>query len=60
VVASGREREEPRFGVMKVSIIFFVVVLLAIVGGLVFLSTWEIPPPAEQVEKVIPNEKLSR
>jgi Flp pilus assembly protein CpaB len=45
---------------MKVSIIIFVVVILTVVAGLVFLSTWNIPAPADQVEKVIPNEKLSR
>lgn len=45
---------------MKSAIIVLIVVLVVLVGGFAFLSTWDIPPPAKQVEKVIPNEKLSR
>jgi hypothetical protein len=45
---------------MKSSIIVLVVVLVVLVGGFAFLSAWDIPSPAKQVEKVISNEKLSR
>lgn len=45
---------------MKLAITIFVVVLVSLVSGGVFLSTWDIPAPAKQVEKVVPNEKLSR
>jgi hypothetical protein len=45
---------------MKIAIIVFVVVLAVLAGGFAFLSTWDIPAPAKQVEKVISNEKLSR
>ena len=45
---------------MKIAIIVFVVVWAVLVSGFAFLSTWDIPPPTKQVEKVIPNEKLSR
>ena len=45
---------------MKIAVTLFVVVLVALVGGFAFLSSWDIPPPTEQVEKVIPHEKLSR
>jgi hypothetical protein len=45
---------------MKSAIIVLAVILVVLVGGFGFLSTWDIPPPAKQVEKVIPNEKLSR
>ena len=43
---------------MKAHTIILLIVLVALTGGLAFLSTWNIPPPAEQVERVIPNEKL--
>jgi hypothetical protein len=45
---------------MKIAVILLVIVLVALVGGFAFLSSWDIPPPAEQVEKVILHEKLSR
>ena len=45
---------------MKSALIVLVVVLVVLVGGFAFLSTWDIPAPAKQIEKVIPNEKLSR
>lgn len=56
-----RRRERGRGnGVMKSSIIVLVVVVAVLVGGFAFLSAWNIPSPAKQVEKVISNEKLSR
>jgi hypothetical protein len=45
---------------MKSAVIVFVIVLAILVGGFAFLSTWDIPAPAKQIEKVISNEKLSR
>jgi hypothetical protein len=42
---------------MKVLIIFLVLVLA---GGTVFLLSWDMPPPSEKVEKVIPNERILR
>ena len=35
-----------------------IAVLLGMVGGVVFLMTWDIPPPSSTIEKVIPNERL--
>lgn len=38
-------------------------ILLAVVvvlGGLIFVVTWDIPPPTRQVETVIPDERLPR
>jgi len=43
--------------VLKIVLALFVVVL---VGGAVFLATWEIPTPNEQVEKVIPDDRFKR
>lgn len=37
-----------------------VVVLLIIGGGVVFLATWDMPPPSKKVEKVLPNDKILR
>jgi len=36
-----------------------ILLLLAIIGGGVFLMTWDIPPPSSTVEKVIPDERLA-
>ncbi len=41
------------------SLVFFVVVAL-IVGGAVFLATWDMPSPASRVEKVIPDGRFPR
>lgn len=35
------------------------VVVLIIAAGVVFLATWDIPPPTAPVEKTIPDDKLS-
>ena len=45
---------------MKAAVIVLVIVLAVITGVFAFLSTCDIPPPSKPVEKVIPNEKLSR
>jgi len=34
--------------------------LVLILGGVLFLATWEIPPPTVEVETVIPDEQLPR
>ena len=40
---------------------FIAVAVLALLGaGAAFLATWEIPPPSEKVEKVIPDDRFSR
>jgi hypothetical protein len=45
---------------MKFTAMIAVVAVVALVGGLVFLSMWDIPPPSKQVEKVIPNDRFQR
>ncbi|MHA1570191.1 MAG: hypothetical protein ACTSWM_00110 [Alphaproteobacteria bacterium] len=37
-----------------------ILVLLAVVGGGVFLMTWDIPPPSGTVEKVLPDDRFPR
>lgn len=33
-------------------------VALIVLGGVVFLATWDMPPPTATTEKVIPNERF--
>ncbi|MGF1625943.1 MAG: hypothetical protein ACFCVH_13755 [Alphaproteobacteria bacterium] len=35
-----------------------ILILLVVVGGGVFLSQWDIPPPEGAIEKIIPNERF--
>lgn len=34
--------------------------IVLVLGGVVFLATWDIPPPTARVETVIPDERLPR
>jgi len=34
--------------------------IVLVLGGVVFLATWDIPPPTATVETVIPDERLPR
>jgi len=36
----------------------FILLAIAIAGGVVFLATWDIPPPVREVEKVLPNGRF--
>jgi len=40
--------------------VLVILVLAVIVGGGVFLATWDMPPPSAKVEKVIPNERFAK
>jgi hypothetical protein len=44
----------------KLSHLIIAVVVFVLVGGIVFLTTWEIPAPSAVVEKVIPNDRFPR
>ena len=37
-----------------------VLFLVLVLGGTVFLVTWEIPPPTSRVERVLPDDKFPR
>lgn len=39
--------------------VLVVLVLAVIIGGGVFLATWDMPPPSSQVEKIIPNDRFA-
>jgi hypothetical protein len=36
--------------------LFMVLLLVLVLGGTVFLVTWEIPPPTSRVERILPDE----
>ena len=40
--------------------ILLVTLLVVLLGGMVFVATWEIPPPTKRVERVIPNDQFPR
>ncbi len=44
----------------KLSYLMIATVLLILVGGVVFLATWEMPAPSGVVEKVIPDDRFPR
>jgi hypothetical protein len=37
-----------------------VLLLVLVLGGAVFLFTWDIPPPTARVERVVPDDQLPR
>jgi len=41
-------------------VILAAVVAVVVVGGAVFLATWNIPAPSAKVEKVLPNDRFPR
>ena len=40
--------------------ILLLVVLVILIGGGVFLATWDIPAPSRQVEKTLPNDRFPK
>lgn len=44
----------------KIAAVLVVLVFAVIVGGGIFLATFDLPPPSAKVEKVIPDDKLPR
>jgi hypothetical protein len=40
--------------------ILLVLLLVLVLGGAVFLVTWEIPPPTSRVERVLPDDQFPR
>lgn len=44
----------------KIAGLLVVLVLAVIVGGGIFLATFDLPPPSAKVEKVIPDDRLPR
>ena len=44
----------------KLASIIIVGALLLLVGGGLFLAIWDIPVPATEVERTIPNDRFTR
>ena len=44
----------------SISRIILLIVALIIVGGGIFLATWDIPAPVTSTEKVLPNDRFPR
>ena len=44
----------------RISRVVLLLVVLLVVGGAVFLATWDIPAPVATVEKVVPNDRFPR
>jgi len=44
----------------KLSTLVFILVVAIIVGGGVFLATWDIPAPVNNVERTIPDNKFPK
>jgi Na+/H+ antiporter NhaC len=53
-------RFPPRGGVSTISRILLVLFVVLVLGGAMFLVTWEIPPPTAHIERVIPDDQLPR
>ncbi|HET6469274.1 MAG TPA: hypothetical protein VFG43_12945 [Geminicoccaceae bacterium] len=44
----------------KLSRFLLLFAFILVLGGVIFLLTWEIPPPTAPVEVTIPDERLPR
>ena len=55
---SGRMTRDSGSGRGRLGRVVAVLILVVVVVGAVVLSQWEIPPPTEPVEIVIPNDRL--
>ena len=40
--------------------LLIVLLLVLVLGGTMFLMTWEIPPPTARVERVLPDDQFPR
>jgi hypothetical protein len=45
---------------MRLTLIILAVVAVALLGGGVFLVTWDIPAPSSTVEKIVPDDRFPR
>jgi hypothetical protein len=40
--------------------VLLVLLVVIVLGGTVFLVTWDIPPPTSRVERVLPDDQFPR
>lgn len=53
-------RYEPDAPMSMFTRILLVVLLAVALGGVLFLATWEIPPPTARIEREIPVERIAQ
>jgi hypothetical protein len=44
----------------KIAGVLFALLLVVVIGGALFLSTWDPPSPSAKIEKVVPDERFPR
>ncbi|MCK5040744.1 MAG: hypothetical protein KAR62_00550 [Sphingomonadales bacterium] len=44
----------------KVIMVVLIAGVVSVLAGFVFLLTWDIPAPSEQVERVLPDDELPK
>lgn len=44
----------------NISRVVFLLVVIMLGGGAVFLATWDIPAPVNKVERVLPDDRFPR
>jgi len=59
-LAANHKTGQGRACMKKLASIIIVAALLVLVGGGLFLATWEIPVPATEIERTIPNDRFPR
>jgi hypothetical protein len=45
---------------LKLTTIIIVTALVLLVGGSLFLASWDIPAPSAEIERTIPNDRFAR
>jgi hypothetical protein len=40
--------------------ILLLVIAVLVLGAAIFLLTWDMPPPVQRIEEVVPDEQLPR
>ena len=59
-LAANHKTGQGRALMKKLASIIIIGALIVLVGGGVFLATWEIPVPATEIERTIPNDRFPR
>lgn len=58
VLSPVQPRHRPGSVMSALTKILFALIAVILVGGAVFLASWDMPPPSEPVERVLPNERF--
>ncbi len=44
----------------RFTLVLFLILLIAVLGGAAFLAMWDIPAPSTVVEKTLPDDRFPR